>query len=535
MQRFKNSFFIGIFSCFLLGILMLILLMRDYTTPIKLEELERIIHQKEIVKKVATDDLFLYFYVDDKCYKISKSIVDRDLIKDFIIQKKYDYNPLIFLIICLAAIAFLFYEKYKKISKGINNRVEGVETRRETLQEEAYTSIVSSVKFDDIAGIDEVKEELLELVDFLKNPSKYQKLDIVMPKGVLLSGPPGIGKTMIAKAMANEAGVPFFYHSGSSFVQMYAGMGAKRVRDLFSNAKRNAPSIIFIDEIDSVGKTRDGNRSDEREATLNELLTQMDGFDENSGIIVIGATNKIDVLDEALLRSGRFDRKLFLELPNIEDRVKILKKYFKNKKVDFDFYEIAKLCVGFSGAALATLANESALYVLKHKKEIITAEDVLTLKDKVFLGKKFSAKLDLHQRELLSIYQASKCVSAVVFNLEFEKCSLISDFFISNEGSILSQKLLERQVRFYLSGICGLKLIKDEFFTIGQVDLIESKKILQKMYDFHMLENIELSRKNLQEQQTAFLKKYTEKILMIAEKLLEEETLTFDTLKHSIL
>ncbi|WP_104697542.1 MULTISPECIES: AAA family ATPase [unclassified Helicobacter] len=534
MQRFKNSLYISIISCFILGILTIILFTRDYTTPINTKELENIINQNKTIKKVLTDETFLYFYIDKECYKIPKFAVDNELIKNLKIQEKQNYSSLFFIVLFIALILgfLLFYRRYKKPQKEVG-KIETI--REEKSQNNIYTPMTSKVSFDDIAGIEEVKEELLELIDFLKNPSRYQKLDIVMPKGVLLSGPPGIGKTMIAKAMANEAGVPFFYHSGSSFVQIYAGMGAKRVRDLFSSAKKNAPSIIFIDEIDSVGKARDKNRSDEREATLNELLTQMDGFDENSGIIVIGATNKINVLDEALLRSGRFDRKLLLELPSIEDRVKILKKHLKNKKIDFDLHEVAKLCVGFSGAALATLVNESALYALKHKKEKITMEDVLALKDKVFLGKRLPVKLDSYQKELLSIYQASKCISAVIFGLEFEKCSLVLDFFIQNENGVLSQSLLEKQARFYLSGICGLKLIKKETFTIGQLDLQEIEKILQKMYEFYMIKDTKLVFKDLKEQQLDFLEKYIEEISIISKRLLEEEVLTFDTIKQSIL
>ena len=194
-------------------------------------------------------------------------------------------------------------------------------------------AIHSNITFEDIAGIEEIKEELEEVVDFLNNPKKYQKFDVTLPKGVLLVGPPGVGKTLIAKAVAGEADVPFFYQSGASFVHIYVGMGAKKVRELFNTAKRNAPSIIFIDEIDAVGKQRGLGSNDEREATLNELLTQMDGFTSSSGVMVIAATNKIEVLDEALLRAGRFDRRVFLNLPNRIDREKILKLYLKKQKI----------------------------------------------------------------------------------------------------------------------------------------------------------------------------------------------------------
>ena len=189
--------------------------------------------------------------------------------------------------------------------------IQGV-ARADISQSTPVEAIKSDVKFSDIGGISDVKIELEEIIDFMKKPARYKSFGARMPRGVLLVGPPGVGKTMIAKAVAHEAGVPFFYQSGASFVQIYVGMGAKRVHELFHAAKNNAPSIIFIDEIDAVGKKRDGQRNDEREATLNQLLTEMDGFESQSGIIVVAATNKIDVLDSALLRAGRFDRRVLL-------------------------------------------------------------------------------------------------------------------------------------------------------------------------------------------------------------------------------
>ena len=246
----------------------------------------------------------------------------------------------------------------------------------------------SDVTFADVAGISEVKEELVEIVDFLKNPQKYKEFGIKLPKGVLLVGPPGVGKTLIAKAVAGEAGVPFFYQSGATFVQMFVGVGAKRVKSLFNKAKQNAPSIIFIDEIDAIGKVRGALRNDEREATLNQLLTEMDGFEKSEGVIVIAATNKVELLDDALLRAGRFDRRVYVELPGLDDREGILKIYLKNKPFKGDVREIAKMTVGFSGAALASLVNEASIYALNSNKKSIGIEDFLAVKDKVLAGKK---------------------------------------------------------------------------------------------------------------------------------------------------
>jgi len=244
------------------------------------------------------------------------------------------------------------------------------------------------VSFKDVAGIQDVKEELEEIVDFLKNPARYKRYGITLPKGVLLVGPPGVGKTMIAKAVAGEASVPFFYQSGATFVQIYVGMGAKRVKELFSQAKANAPSIIFIDEIDAVGRARGGMRNDERESTLNQLLTEMDGFEDSSGVIVIAATNKIDIIDEALLRSGRFDRRIFISLPDKNDRLEILKAYMRNKPTEVDLESLANMSVGFSGAALATFVNEAAINALRRGSTILELGDFVAVRQKVLMGKK---------------------------------------------------------------------------------------------------------------------------------------------------
>ena len=268
--------------------------------------------------------------------------------------------------------------------------------------------VSSSITFKDVAGIKEIKEELEEIVDFLNNPKKYQKFGVKLPKGVLLVGPPGVGKTLIARAVAGEAQVPFFYQSGASFVHIYVGMGAKKVRELFSSAKINAPSIVFIDEIDAVGKMRSGKSNDERESTLNELLTQMDGFDGESGVIVIAATNKIEVLDDALLRAGRFDRRLYVGLPNMEDRRKILELYLKDVKYEINIQKLSNETSGFSSAALATLVNEALLNMIKNNNKVLSENDIEIAKNKLEFGKKQLKILDSEQKEILAIYQTCK-------------------------------------------------------------------------------------------------------------------------------
>ncbi len=247
------------------------------------------------------------------------------------------------------------------------------------------------VTFEDVAGIDEAREELQEIVEFLKDPLKFSRLGGKIPTGALLVGSPGTGKTLLARAIAGEAGVPFFSIAGSDFVEMFVGVGASRVRDMFEQAKKNAPCIIFIDEIDAVGRSRGsglGNQNDEREQTLNQLLVEMDGFEANEGIIIVAATNRADVLDKALLRPGRFDRQIVVPLPDIEGRTKILNIHSRNKPMapDVDLQTIARGTPGFSGAELANLLNEAALLAARKAKRMIAMLEIEEAKDKVYMG-----------------------------------------------------------------------------------------------------------------------------------------------------
>ena len=247
------------------------------------------------------------------------------------------------------------------------------------------------VTFEDVAGVDEAKEDLVEIVDFLKDPHKFQRLGGKIPKGALLVGPPGTGKTLLARAIAGEANVPFFTISGSDFVEMFVGVGASRVRDMFEQAKKNAPCIIFIDEIDAVGRHRGaglGGGNDEREQTLNQLLVEMDGFEANEGVILIAATNRPDVLDPALLRPGRFDRQIVVSNPDVQGREQILKVHMKNVPLapDIDAKVIARGTPGFSGADLANLVNEAALLAARRNKRVVTQAEFEYAKDKVMMG-----------------------------------------------------------------------------------------------------------------------------------------------------
>lgn len=269
---------------------------------------------------------------------------------------------------------------------------------------------MGSVTFDDIAGLDEVKVEVREIVDFLKNPEKYTRLGAKIPKGVLLVGPPGTGKTLLARAVAGEAGVPFFSMSGSEFVEMFVGVGASRVRDLFRKAKQNAPSIIFIDEIDAIGRSRGRAASfqanDERENTLNQLLTEMDGFGANAGVIVMAATNRGEILDRALLRPGRFDRQIYLELPTLEERKAIFKVHMKPLKLgkDISVDTLAAQTPGFSGADIANICNEAALIAARRGKKAISMKDFFDAIDRVIAGLERKSKIISDEEKRIVAY-----------------------------------------------------------------------------------------------------------------------------------
>ena len=274
------------------------------------------------------------------------------------------------------------------------------------------------ITFADVAGCDEAKEEVFELVDFLKEPTKFQKLGGHIPRGVLLVGPPGTGKTLLAKAIAGEAKVPFFAISGSDFVEMFVGVGAARVRDMFENAKKQAPCIIFIDEIDAVGRHRGsgtGGGNDEREQTLNQMLVEMDGFEPNSGVIVIAATNRSDVLDKALLRPGRFDRQVYVGLPDIRGREQILKVHMRKVPInnDVDAAVLARGTPGFSGADLANLVNESALFAARRNKRTVDMQDFEDAKDKIFMGpERKSAVMREEERRNTAYHESGHAVVA---------------------------------------------------------------------------------------------------------------------------
>ncbi len=314
-------------------------------------------------------------------------------------------------LIMIGGIAFLFYMTNKMNGGGAGGFMNfGKAKFKSGIDEKRKTT------FDDVAGADEEKEELKELVDFLKNPKKYTELGAKIPKGVLLVGPPGTGKTLLARAVAGEAGAPFFSISGSDFVEMYVGVGASRVRDLFDQAKKSSPSIVFIDEIDAVGRQRGaglGGGHDEREQTLNQLLVEMDGFGANEGVIIIAATNRPDVLDPALLRPGRFDRQVMVGRPDVKGREDILKVHARGKPLgeDVSLSDIAKITTGFTGADLENLLNEAALLAARRNKRIINQPEIQEAMMKVIIGtEKRSKKVTAKENKLTAYHEAGHAI-----------------------------------------------------------------------------------------------------------------------------
>lgn len=316
-------------------------------------------------------------------------------------------------IIFIVAILFFFMRQMQSGGGGRGAMSFGKSRAR------LLTEKQGRVTFDDVAGVDEAKEELEEVVDFLKDPAKFQRLGGKIPKGALLVGPPGTGKTLLARAIAGEAGVPFFTISGSDFVEMFVGVGASRVRDMFEQAKRNAPCIIFIDEIDAVGRSRGaglGGGNDEREQTLNQLLVEMDGFESNDGIIIVAATNRPDVLDPALLRPGRFDRQVTVGNPDVIGREKILKVHMRNVPLakDVDAKIIARGTPGFSGADLANLVNEAALLAARRGKRVVAMSEFEDAKDKVLMGpERRSMVMSQDEKELTAWHEAGHAIVAM--------------------------------------------------------------------------------------------------------------------------
>ena len=482
----------------MVGLLVVLVLLLSFAT---LRDTDKLITHEEAnalysedkITKLIIDGEYVRLQTDTDQYKIYQGAINKTaFFTKYPIEVREDNSDLydIFsLLIIIAAFIFLYRLLQQSRLQQLKH-IRAAGRSEETNDVAPVQALTSNVTFSDVAGIKDVKEELEEIIDFLKVPQKYRDLDIRLPKGVLLVGPPGVGKTLISKAVAGEAGVPFFYQSGASFVHIYVGMGAKRVSELFRKAKQMAPSIIFIDEIDAVGKSRGEFRNDEREATLNQLLTEMDGFEDSSGVIVIGATNKVEMLDEALLRSGRFDRRIHISLPDIEDRAKTLELYLAKKPHEVNIGDVARMTVGFNSAALDTLTNEAAIYAMRDNRTTVETSDFEAVKEKVLLGKRKLHAFTEEEREIQAIYQGAKAVIATWLDVEFDKIGIVNTRLLSTEHEILSKTQLLARIKVYLAGSLATKIRYKEQFTNATDDISQAKEIVAKVvYEYAMSDN----------------------------------------------
>jgi ATP-dependent metalloprotease FtsH len=483
MPSSKINRIVLVVSAFFVIILILYALFRDKADAITLRDAQKLLNTHQVSNVIATKEYVYLKTKDDELYKIASSQVTPRMFVDYKVEIGSKNRALLYLLVFIVILVVgSLLAKWEKIKKLLPLESHAKAKSDNPLDLSApIIPLKSDVRFDDIGGIDDVKVELEEIIDFMKNPKRYKNFGARMPKGVLLVGPPGVGKTMIAKAVANAAGVPFYYQSGASFVQIYVGMGAKRVHELFAAAKKNAPSIIFIDEIDAVGKKRDGQRNDEREATLNQLLTEMDGFEGSSGVIVIAATNKIDVLDSALLRAGRFDRRIFVELPTKKERESILKKYLHKVPHNLDVSLVASMTVGFNGAALATLVNEAALLALRQNDSRVELKHFELVKDKVMFGKKKLQMLSEKQKSFRISYQAGKVLVASYYDLAFEKLMLSNEHLTPATNEPFIKKELEARVKMLIAGSVACDLKYMEHASSAKDDLNEAKALVHKM------------------------------------------------------
>ena len=406
-------------------------------------------------------------------------------------------------IILLGVMGALFYMFYSQ-----SNGARGLSVGRARTKDAA--DLAKRKTFRDVAGADEEKAELVEIVDFLRNPGKFNALGARIPKGVLLVGPPGTGKTLLAKATAGEAGVPFYSISGSDFIELYVGVGASRVRDLFEKAKKTAPSIIFIDEIDAVGRQRGaglGGGQDEREQTLNQLLVEMDGFGANEGVIVMAATNRADILDKALLRAGRFDRQIYVGAPDIKGREEVLKVHFKGKPMgpDIDLKTIARSTPGFTGADLENLVNEAALMAAKAGKKAITQHEIELATIKVMAGpEKKSRVVTPAEKKLVSYHEAGHAIAHwycktadPVQEISIIPRGMAGGYTLAlpeNDSNYRTQTQMFEEIITLLGGRCAEQLILDDISTGASNDLervTQTAKAMVMRYGFsHKLGNV---------------------------------------------
>lgn len=469
------------------------------------------IEQKK-VEEVQIEDNQIYFTIEgnDKTYQTGQ-MNDPDLVNRLdksgaqfkqVIPKQT--NPLLYFLLTfmlpVIVLGFLFSNYMKKISKRMDNDQMSFNQggfgfgNLSKSNAKVYEGVKTGKTFNDVAGQEEAKENLKEVVDFLKNPKKYEEIGAQLPKGVLLVGPPGTGKTLLAKAVAGEAGVPFFSISGSEFVEMFVGRGAAKVRDLFKQAREKAPCIVFIDEIDTIGKKRDGSGlsgNDEREQTLNQLLAEMDGFDGSKGVVLLAATNRDEILDPALTRPGRFDRRIPVELPDLRGREEILRLHAKKVKCsdDINFNVIARASAGASGAELANIVNESALLAIRDDRKKVLQKDMEEAIEIVIAGEqKKGAVISTHERLIVAYHEighalvAAKCKhTAPVHKITIiprTKGALGYTMQVEeNQQNLLSKEEIYQKIMVYTAGRCAEELVFHSITSGASNDIEQATKL----------------------------------------------------------
>lgn len=410
-----------------------------------------------------------------------------------------------------------------------------------------------NTSFKDVAGLDEVKEELQETIDFINNSMKYKRMGAKIPKGILFHGPPGTGKTLLAKAIAGETHSNFLYASGSEFVEKYVGVGAKRVRALFDKAKKDSPSIIFIDELDAIGTKRNVESNNEKDQTLNQLLVEMDGFNTNETVIVVAATNRLDLLDEALLRPGRFDRHIFVGNPNINAREKILEVHTKNKPMDksIDIKSIAQKTTGLSGAQLANIANEAAIIAVRNKKNIISNGEFDAAIERVLAGLEVKNPSILHkEKETVAIHEAGHALVCKILNIDLiQKVSIVPRGqslgyvlkFPEEERYLLTKTQLLNRITGLLAGRAAEEITFNEITTGAKDDLNKSTNIAREMvcsYGMSDLGTMALDENYMRYNSDAIrleIKKITDERYLDALRIVEENRYLLNHIADSLL
>jgi cell division protease FtsH len=523
MRKFiQNIFYVFLTLITISAIFSLLGTPVDVNKKISLSKLVKDINEDNIKKIIVVGNDVSVFYKDDSVSYLRKeeessltqTLINlgakEDKLLNVEIETKKETNigawigSFIWFVLPLLIFFFFFFQIFRQTKAGVSQAFDFTKARARLFGAEGHSS--EKITFNDVAGLKEAKEELKEVVEFLKSPTKFLQMGARIPKGVLLLGPPGCGKTMLARAVAGEAGVPFFHTSGSSFVELFVGVGASRVRDLFNTAKKAAPAILFIDELDAIGRIRGagiGGGHDEREQTLNQILVEMDGFEKNTNVIVLAATNRPDVLDPALLRPGRFDRRVVLDLPDVNDREEILKIHCKGKPLDanVNLREIAERTPGFSGADLANLVNEGAIFAARRNKTKISQEELIEAIEKVLLGpERKSYVLSKKEKEIAAYHEAGHALVAasLPYVEPVRKVSIISRGMAAGytlkvpteDKKLRSRKEFLGEIAVSLGGYCAEKIVFNEITTGAANDLekaSELARLLVKRYGMSSL------------------------------------------------